>query len=316
MLALRAALFSCARRFFAERGIMEVDTPALARYAVTDPRIQSIAVQAAVFDETWHLQTSPEYAMKRLLASGSPDIYQISPVFRDGECGRLHQPEFTLVEWYRRGFDLAAMSSESCALINTLGDACGQQPASCRQSSYQALFQSLLDIDPLTAATDELAALAEHRLDQHLDEALRKTLSTDRDLVLDLLMSHLIMPALDPRELTVVTHYPASQAALARLSPDDRRCAERFEIFFAGMELANGYRELTDAAELSQRFAVDREQRRAEGLADRRVDAQLMAAMEAGLPECSGVAIGFDRVLMAWSGCEDIRQVRPFGYPA
>ncbi len=293
---------------------MEVDTPALARFAVTDPRIQSLPVQSAVFNETWHLQTSPEYAMKRLLASGSPDIYQIGPVFRDGESGRLHQPEFTLIEWYRRGFSLDAMSRETCQLINALGEACDQQPANCRQLRYQAVFQSLLGIDPLTAATKELATLAEQQLGGQLDAALRESLAAQRALVLDLLMSHLITPALDPRELTVVTHYPASQAALARLSPDDGRCAERFEIFFAGMELANGYRELTDAAELARRFAADREQRRVDGLADRRVDAQLIAAVEAGLPECSGVAVGFDRVLMAWSGCEDIRQVRPFAF--
>jgi len=312
----RAEMLAAARVFFRTRNVLEVDTPVLAPDTVTEPHIHSLQIESGGPAGGHFLQPSPEYAMKRLLAAGLPDIYQLGPAFRGGELGRRHQPEFCLIEWYRRGFSLADMSAETCALINALGVAAGFEPAATGTVRYRDLFLRELELDPLAAGPDELARAVRRTHDGDLDPALAAELDRQPDVALDLLLSQQLVPKLPRDRLTVISHFPAGQAALARLDPDDTGCAERFEVFFRGLELANGYRECTDAAELAARFKRDRARRRSAGLPDRRVDHALLAAVEAGLPECSGVAVGFDRVLMAWLGADDIGDVRPFAYAA
>ena len=314
MLERRATLLTATREFFSERGVLEVDTPALAPDTVTDPNIHSLRVEPGGVAGGDFLQTSPEYAMKRLLAAGCPDIYQLGPAFRGGELGRHHQPEFCLIEWYRQGFSMPDMAAETCALINALGDAAGQKPAATEAIRYQDLFVRELAFDPLSAGPGEIATATRRLIAGDLDPTLAVELDRQPETALDLLLSQHLVPRLPRDRLTIISHFPARQAALARLSPDDPSCAERFEVFFRGLELANGYRECTDAEQLAARFAQDRERRRAAGLPDRRPDSALLAAVEAGLPECSGVAVGFDRVLMAWLGVDDISEVRPFAY--
>jgi len=302
-----------AREFFAARGVLEVDTPLLAPATVTDPHIHSLRVTPGGPAGGWFLQTSPEFAMKRLLAAGMPDIYQLGPVFRNGELGRRHEPEFCLIEWYRQGFSMTAISEETCALVNALAEACGEAPVPVETVRYRDLFRRTIGLDPLTADAADLVAAVRRHADAELSGELAAELGREPDAALDLLLSQCLVPALPPDRLTIVSHFPASQAALARLDPADPRCAERFELFFRGLELGNGYRECTDAGELAARFARDRERRRAAGLPDRQPDEALLAAIEHGLPECSGVAVGFDRVMMAWLGIDDIRGVRAFG---
>ena len=314
VLVARARLRAAVRSFFERRGVLEVDTPVLARFGVTEPQIQSISVHLEALASTrLFLQTSPEYAMKRLLAAGSPDIYQMGPVFRDGESGRRHQPEFILIEWYRRGLTLAQIAGETCALVNELGETLGEAPRPVTQLRYREVFLAATGADPLSTETAGLAQLAGRMLGASMTARLARELETDHALCLDLLMSHRVIPSLAPNELTVITHYPACQAALARLNPDDPREAERFELFLHGMELANGYRELTDPSQQAARFAADRQRRARLGRPDMLPDPDLLAALAHGLPDCCGVALGFDRVMMALLGQEDILGVRPFG---
>lgn len=317
VLQARARLLAAAREFFARRGVLEVDTPMLVISGVTEPQIQSIACTAAALPagRGW-LRTSPEYGMKRLLAAGAPDLYELGRVFRDGELGHRHQPEFTLAEWYRRGMDLAAMVSETCDFILALAAAAGQPPEPVTRHRYRDVFQAATGLDPMRASLDELQACAAARLHHQLDRRLAAALGGDRAAWLDLLTSHLVMPALEAPGLLVITHYPACQAALARLNPADADEAERFEVFRHGVELANGYRELTDAAEQAHRFAADRARRAALGLPDMPADEALLAALAAGLPDCCGVAVGFDRVLASYLGLAELGQAMAFGHGA
>jgi len=294
-LAARARMLARVRDFFAGRQIMEVDTPALSRAPVTDPQIAGISLQlASVPDAALYLHSSPEYQMKRLLAAGAPDIYQLGKVYRDGERGRHHQPEFTLIEWYRRDLELPAMVAETIALIQAIAAVAGTAPTAGESLSFAEAFRRHAGIDPLEA---EPAAIRACALEQTpIDPAMLGT--ADTTLCLDLLMSHCVAPALAADQLTTISHYPAAQAALARLDPADSRVAERFEVFWRGVELANGYRELTDPQEQRRRFDADHEHRSAAGLPRVPTDERLLAALEAGLPECCGVAVGFDRVLM------------------
>jgi lysyl-tRNA synthetase class 2 len=294
-LATRARMLASVRDFFARRQIMEVDTPALSRTPVTDPQIASISLQlTSVPDAALYLHSSPEFQMKRLLAAGAPDIYQLGKVYRDGERGRHHQPEFTLIEWYRRKLELPGIVAETIALIQAIAAVADAAPTEGESLSYAEAFRRHAGIDPLEAEPADIRACT---LEQTaVDPAILGT--NDTPLCLDLLMSHCVAPALAADSLTTITHYPAAQAALARLDPADSRVAERFEIFWRGVELANGYRELTDPQEQRRRFDADQAHRAAAGLPPAPVDESLLAAMEAGLPECCGVAVGFDRVLM------------------
>jgi lysyl-tRNA synthetase class 2 len=304
MLALRAALLARARRFFATRDVLEVDTPLVVNAAVTDVHIHSAQVLFEPGAPAFFLHTSPEYAMKRLLAAGSGDIYQICHVMRGLERGRLHNAEFTLIEWYRLGYSLTALMEEVEALVRELlGDAA---PAARERITYRDAFLRELEIDPLTAPMDQLEE--EARACGFSSEPG----SCDRDELLELLMSTRVGPDLGRNALTFVHGYPASQAALARLDPDDERTAQRFELYLEGVELANGFDELASSAEQRARFRQDVSQRQRRGLPQVALDERLLAALEAGLPPCAGVALGFDRTLMLATGSDRIDQVLPF----
>jgi lysyl-tRNA synthetase class 2 len=305
VLALRARLLAELRAFFAARGVLEVDTPLLARAPVTDPHLAALATRVAGRAQPFYLQTSPEYAMKRLLAAGSGDIYQVCKAFRDGESGRLHNPEFTIVEWYRLGFDHLRLMDEVEALLARLLGARLRLPA--ERLSYGDAFRRVLGEDPFAAPTARLVALAVERLG-----AAPALADEDRDTVLDLLMGALVGPALGADRITFVHEYPASQAALARLLPGVPPRAARFEAYVAGLELCNGFHELAAADEQRRRFDADLAARRARGLPAVPVDERLLAALAAGLPDAAGVAVGFDRVLMLAAGANDIGAVLSF----
>lgn len=284
---------------------MEVETPVLGRCGVTDLNIDSVparAVSSAGAPSDYWLQTSPEYPMKRLLAAGAGPIYQVARVFRNGERGRRHNPEFSMLEWYRPGFDDAALMAEVAELV------CGwldcPWPLTLR---YRDAMLRFAGVDPFAASDDELK------------ERCRPWMTPDqlngllRDECLDLLMSFRVEPELAGLGPVFITGYPESQAALARVSEiDGLRQAHRFELYVDGLELCNGYWELTDAAEQRARFESDNQARRRAGKAEMPVDEALIAAIEAGIPDCAGVALGLDRLLMLKLGLKDIAEVLAF----
>jgi lysyl-tRNA synthetase class 2 len=254
------------------------------------------------------LHTSPEYAMKRLLAAGIGDSYQICRVFRGNERGRQHNPEFTMIEWYRTGFSLEQLMREVAELVRQLlGPDCSEENVPVEFVSYREAVQRHAGLDPLAADDTELQRAAQML---GLDAAQARDAS--RDELLDLIVGARVGPALGAHTLTFLHRYPASQAALARLDPADARLALRFELYHHGVELANGYHELTDGIEQRQRFAADQKNRSARGLPTFTLDANLLAALEAGLPDCAGVALGFDRVLMLALNATSIDQVLAF----
>ena len=285
----RAALLAAARDFFAQRGILEVETPLLSAAAVSDPQIASLSTALAGRAGKSYLCSSPEYAMKRLLAAGSGDIYQICKAFRDGERGRWHNPEFTLMEWYRLGFDDAALMAEVETLLGYLLTPYRRlAPAECL--SYADAMRRHAGIDVHAARDEDLAESAgRHGIDFQGD--------LDRDGRLDLLMSLIVGPRLGFERPCFVGDYPVSQAALARLKPGPPPVAARFELYLDGIELANGFHELTDAAQQRSRFDADLKLRRERGLAAAPLDEHLLAALARGMPDCAGVALGFDRLV-------------------
>lgn len=304
LLRQRAALLQQTREFFAARGVLEVDTPIVVNSPVSDPHIHSLALVPRPGDRlTRFLHTSPEYAMKRLLAAGSGDICQICHVFRADEQGPLHNGEFTLIEWYRLGFSMHQLIDEVAALALLLLGA----PRRVESVSYQQAFVRGLGCDPLVA-TDQ--ALADCAIAQGLDAALVARCS--RDELLDLLMGARIGPTLGRGSLCFVHGYPSSQASLAKLDPADARTALRFELYAEGIELANGFEELGDADEQGARFTADLAVRRRLDLPAHEPDARLLQALAHGLPPCSGVAVGFDRLLMLAAGARSIEQVLTF----
>lgn len=304
LLRARAEMLASIRDFFRARDVLEVETPLLCRSGVTDPAIEPLLVETgASVSRRRYLQTSPEYAMKRLLAAGSGPIFQITRAFRDGEAGSRHNPEFTLLEWYRPDYDHHRMMTEVAEL---LCHCLGERPE--QRISYRQLFLDCLGVDPLTAPVGKLQAIARERVDVG-------TLAGDRDLWLDLLLSHLIEPQLAERGICFVYDFPPSQAALARIVESGGvAVGQRFELYVDGLELANGYHELTDAAEQRHRFELDNARRREYGLPERPLDENLLAAMSYGLPPCSGVALGVDRLLMLATGAGDIREVLAFDW--
>jgi lysyl-tRNA synthetase class 2 len=317
ILRRRGQLLRETRNFFARLDILEVETPVLTMAGTTDPNISNISCRLTTHpDQNMYLHTSPEYAMKRLLAAGSPDIYQICKVFRDRELGSRHQPEFTMIEWYRKHITLDAMIDETCALIETLCDAGeprGDGPGPPLRYRYQTLFMKVTGLDPLLATREELQHCATRLTDQ-VTPVFTRQLGNERNAWLDFLMSHVVIPGLPEERLIVVHHYPAGQAALARLDPDNEQFAERFEIFYRGLELANGYRELSDPVEQRRRFDADRRRRAAAGSEDIPVDNALLAALERGLPDCCGVAVGFDRLVMTIEKLPNIAEAMSFGF--
>jgi lysyl-tRNA synthetase class 2 len=304
-LRLRAELLAATRAFFAARDVLEVDTPALVRHAVTDVHIHCASVQLPGHAAPLYLHSSPEYAMKRLLAAGSGDIYQIAHVFRAEERSPLHNAEFTLVEWYRCGRSMRELMAEVAQLVLQLLALPHDTPVLYR--SYAAAFQHELGVDPLQAEVVALRTLAiAHRLEPRLAECC------SRDELLDWLMATAVGPRLGATGLCFVHSYPASQAALARLDPRDPRLALRFELYAGGVELANGFEELADAEQQRARFELDCQQRQQHGSPLPKIDESLLAALAAGLPPVSGVALGFDRLLMQRLRVAHIEQVLSF----
>ena len=286
----RAAMLSAARDFFARRGILEVETPILSAAAVSDPQLESLATRIAGVAHEFYLQTSPEYAMKRLLAAGSGDIYQICKVFRDAERGRWHNPEFTMIEWYRLRMDEVALMGEVEALVASLLEPQRHlKPA--ERLSYCAALQRHAGVDAFESSDQELNAAAKAH-------GIVCDAELNRDATLDLLMGLIVGPKLGHDERPCfICDYPASQAALARVKPGLPAVAARFELYLDGVELANGFHELQDAAEQRARFKQDLRVRAERGLPRRPLDERLLAALQAGLPECAGVALGFDRLV-------------------
>ena len=304
----RAALLAAIRAFFAARNVLEVETPALSTAGVPDLALESMIVSAHSFgDRRLYLHTSPEYAMKRLLAAGVGDIYQICRVFRDDELGRWHQPEFVLLEWYRVGWDDIELMAEVETLVRTVLATAEQlapaaapktQPtASARRVRYTEAFVERLGCEPTDDAgiRTSLAALG-----------IEVPPGLERDALTDLAFGTAVAPGFTPGSLTFVYDYPADQAALARLKPGTPPVAARFELFAGGVELANGFAELTDAHEQRRRFEAEREARRRTGRHVPPIDAALLAALEQGLPACAGVALGLDRLVAVALGLDAI----------
>ena len=303
-LRTRARMLADAREYFAARGVLEVETPVLSAAAVSDPQIESLTTCVAGRPRPLYLGTSPEFPMKRLLAAGSGDIYQICKVFRDGEQGRWHNPEFTLIEWYRVGFDDAALMNDVEGLVTQLF----------------APHRSLLPAERLTYAD----ALRRHAgVDAHHDDdaAFERAAvnhgiicpsELDRDAKLDLLMGAVVGPRLGRDRPCFVCDYPASQASLARLKRGLPAVAARFELYLDGIELANGFHELANAREQRARFVQDLATRRARGQAEIPLDERLLAALQAGMPDCAGVALGFDRLVAVACGAGRLSEVMAF----
>ncbi|MDA8361861.1 MAG: EF-P lysine aminoacylase EpmA [Gammaproteobacteria bacterium] len=299
-LRLRAHLLQRTRAFFATREVLEVETPLLGHAGAADAQLAQFDVRLAQ-GETLYLQTSPEYAMKRLLAAGSGSIYQICKAFRAGEKGQLHNPEFTLVEWYRTGFTQRALIDETCALI---GDLFGRALRAPRLLSYREAFLQALAIDPFVAPDRILADWARRH------DPGAATLTLDRDGWLDFLFSMHVAPSFPRDRLTVIQAYPSSQAAWARTEGDT---AARFEIYFGATELANGFHEATEWAVYKARFDEQERRRRAHGLPLIPADVRLLAALAEGdFPDCAGVALGFDRIVMLAAGAGRLDEVISF----
>ena len=310
-LQLRARVLARIRAFFDARGVLEVETPVLSQAAASDPHIESFITHNLATGRADYLHTSPEFAMKRLLASGSGSIYQLGKVFRRGEAGRRHNPEFTLLEWYRPGFDHHRLMDEVETLLqDVLAGYTTLAPA--RRYSYAELFQTYAGFDPFNADVDQLQT--------HVQQRGIDVTGLDGPAVdpwLDVVLTHEIEPALAREGPVFVYDYPASQAALAQIRPgraDGADRAERFELYVNGLELANGFHELRDVAEQRQRFEHDLAQRKAAGLDAVPLDERLLQALQAGLPDCAGVALGVDRLVMLADGVDSIADVLCFDY--
>ena len=301
-LRLRARLLEQIRAFFVARGVLEVDTPLLGPAPGSDPQQHCLDVELPGGGRRY-LQPSPEFAMKRLLAAGSGSIYQVCKAFRAGEHGPRHRVEFTLLEWYRTGFDYRALMDEVQALV------CGLLGRPAAQIfSYGELFERHAGVDAFT--TDEAALW--QRVAAAGIEPSAVLRAAGRDAALDILLTRLIEPAIAPLGVVFIHDYPASQAALARLRSGQPQIAERFELYVDGIELANGWSELTDAAQQRGRFEKDNRIRQAAGLPKVPLDEHLLAALAHGLPNCAGVALGFDRLLMLAAGAANIGAVQAF----
>lgn len=307
VLRLRATLKDRIRAYFAQTHALEVDTPALSAATPTDPHIEPLATWlAAAPDRPYFLHSSPEFPMKRLLAAGVGDCWQLARVFRDGERGRFHNPEFDLVEWYRVGADHHALMDDVEALLSALLP--HRMTAPARRLRYRDAFELHAGVDPLSADAAQLRRAAR---DGGL-EPVPGLAEDDRVAWLDRLLSGLVAPALPKDGPTFLYDWPADQSALARLEPSDPHVARRFELYWGELELANGFHELADADEQRGRFEADQARRASAGQAQRPVDEHLLGALEAGLPDCAGVALGFDRLVMIAAGVDHIDQALSF----
>lgn len=302
----RAEIMKKIRCFFDDRGVIEVETPCLSQATVTDvhmvPFVTHFTSSCLSAGQDLYLMTSPEYHMKRLLAAGCGPIFQLCRSFRNEERGRLHNPEFTMLEWYRPHYDMYRLINEVDDLLQQVIDC----PAA-EMITYQQAFQRYLDIDPFSADKKQLCELAVKRDLGNIAEQ-----EEDKDSLLQLLFMDAVEPHIGKERPAFVYHFPASQASLAQISSEDHRVAGRFEVYYKGVELANGFHELTDAGEQRQRFEQDNRKRTQRGLPQRALDEYLLAALQAGMPECSGVALGVDRLMMIALGAESLAQVMTF----
>ncbi len=302
----RAESYQTIRAFFNTRDAIEVETPILSRYGSTDFHIDSFKVTALTAKaRDYYLQTSPEFFMKRLLSAGSGDIYQICKVFRAEEEGGRHNPEFTMLEWYRVNWSLQALMTEVADLLKSLSPVFER---TVEFATYRDVFLKHLSIDPFAITDEKLVCFVKRQIKDapKLDS---------RDDYLSLLLSHFVEPKLGTDSLTFLTHYPASQCALAKTSLDayGNRVAERFELYYNGIELANGFDELNCASEQQQRFEEDQQLRQQHGKPTIPFDKNLIATLEK-LPDCVGVALGLDRVLMIASGENNLQSILLFPF--
>ena len=305
-LRYRSELLQSLRSFFQQRQVLEVDVPVLARSTVTDINIESIST--LVSGNSGYLQTSPEYFMKRLLAAGSGDIFCLGKAFRDAESGRRHNPEFTLLEWYRCGWDEHQLMAEVAELISQLANVGADTQLVVTKLSYGECFKSVLGIDPHSAKIASLQQMA-------VEASSESWAQESRANCLDLLFSLNVEPQL-PNGLVFIYDYPTCQAALAQLhlNAQGQLVSRRFEAFFNSMELANGYMELTDAVQQRERFEKETDQRSAQNKPAVAIDEKLMAALDTGLPPCAGVALGVDRLLMQLLRADSIDQAMAFSW--
>lgn len=305
----RASLIANIRHFFAQRGVLEVDTPAMSHATVTDIHLHTFQTEFVgpgyAKGRQLHLMTSPEFHMKRLLAAGSGCIYQLGKAFRNEENGRYHNPEFTMLEWYRVGFDHHQLMDEMDDLLQLV-----LQCGAAERMTYQQAFLTVLGVCPLEGAMAELKSVAARLGLSDIAEA-----EEDRDTLLQLLFSIGVEAKIGQQVPAFVYDFPASQAALAKINPSDARVADRFEVYFKGIELANGFHELDNAKEQLARFEQDNQKRLEMGLAAQPIDYHLIAALESGLPACAGVALGVDRLIMLALGCHHIDEVTAFPFP-
>ncbi|PCJ50243.1 MAG: elongation factor P lysine(34) lysyltransferase [Gammaproteobacteria bacterium] len=302
VLIARANMLAKIRQFFSNKNILEVDTPSLSKGTITDIYLDALSTRSKHLNKgqtPLYLQTSPEFAMKRLLASGMGSIYQICRAFRDDETGRYHNPEFLMLEWYRVNFNHLQLMAEMDELLVMVLDT---EPADI--ITYQALFLEILGVDPLEDSNECFQKLV-------TEKANGPTL-TDRDELLHCLFAVLIEPQLGKKRPLMVCDFPASQSSLARLSKQDPRVSERFEVYYKGIELANGFHELKDADEQRKRFEQDNAQRLKLNKTQRPLDERLLAALQSGIPDCAGVALGLDRLLMLKLNKKSIQEVMPF----
>lgn len=298
-LKARADMYAQIRNFFAARDVLEVETPLVCARSITDPYIQPFMV------DNNYLQTSPEYAMKRLVAAGAGSIYQICKAFRRDEAGNMHNPEFSMLEWYRIGFDHAKLMEEVDDLLKLL---LGNKE-SAHKRSYEELFQQFIGINPHTADLELLkSCAAQHNIN------LSANVSAELNVTdwLQLIMSHVIEPQLTGNLPWIIYDFPAPQAALAKVVQANYPVAARFEVYMEGIELANGYYELQDSAEHVKRFTNDNLKRAQIGVNQHAIDERLIAALDHGMPDCAGIALGLDRVLMLRLGAKSIADVLSF----
>lgn len=306
----RAKILQQIRQFFADRDVVEVETPALSQGTVTDVYLDAISCKydfladsPAGHSTELFLQTSPEFHMKRLLASGYGCIYSIAKAFRHEEAGRNHNPEFTMLEWYRIGFDQFDLMSEVANLLKVVigGD-------KAILSSYQDIFIKTVSVDPLTASFDELVEVLTKygKADDWLIEM------NEADLLLQFIFTEIIEPTIGVDQPQFIYDFPIAQASLAKRSIDDPRVAQRFVCYYRGIELVNGFNELTDANEQQVRFEEDNAKRAAQGLTVKPIDSNFIAALKHGIPQCSGVALGIDRLVMLAIDIDHISEVQSF----
>jgi len=306
----RAQILKQIRQFFNERNVLEVETPALSLGTITDAHLEALMCQYHFLNDSsteyatqLYLQTSPEFHMKRLLASGYGDIFQIAKAFRHEEAGRHHNPEFTLLEWYRLGFDHFQLMDEVAELLEIV---LGSTKAT--QITYQQLFMEQIALDPLTATREQLLTVISEN--NKLSDWLSREL--DCDILLQFIFSEIIEPTIGIEAPCFVYNFPKSQASLAKLCPKDDRVAQRFECYYHGIELVNGFNELTDSKKQIERFQEDNRKRKHSAMQEKRIDNHFISALAHGLPQCSGVALGVDRLIMLALKVENIDQVISF----